>query len=244
MHPRLLAWRPSLRLVVFATIAFALVVAVSLLPGGWGRAYGDTTPGHGGGNLEHCTNGHGSDAEHNKHCRGDSEVSQVLVETVIGGEPDALDTERQELSAGRPFHSADDMFDATQDGGEPAELTYDPVPPDQLAAMNDGTFPGPAVPSGLVRVAAANVQLQPTVTPNRVTLTLHYTDEQLAALGVGEASLGVYLFVPDPANPQGAGTWVQLPATLDAATNTLTIVDVDVSALADHLHQLAILGHA
>jgi hypothetical protein len=243
MHPRLLVWRPSLRLVVFATIACTLVVAVSLLPGGWGRAYGDTTPGNGGGNLEHCTNGHGSDAEHNKHCRGESEVSQLLVEKVIGGEPDALDTERQELSAGGPFHSADGIFDATQDGGEPVELTYDPIPPDQLAAMNDGTFPGPAGPSGLVRVAAANVQLQPTATPNHVTLTLHYTDEQLAALGVSEASLGVYLFVPDSANPQGPGTWVKLPATLDPATNTLTISDVDVSAFANVLHQVAIFGH-
>src|SRR5262245_13937315 len=93
MQPRLLVWRPSARVVVFATIALALVVAVSLLPGGWGRAYGDTTP-------------------------SNAQFSSVAEEAAIGGQPNAPDTQNTDLTAGGgTFRSEDGRFGTTETGG-------------------------------------------------------------------------------------------------------------------------------
>src|SRR5439155_8814103 len=117
------------------------------------RAFGQTVPGGGGGggatgNLE----------QQEKLAR---EVSDVPVEAVIGGQPSAGDTEHANLASGSAFHSLDGILDVVETGGQPVQVTYDPIPPEQLAAMNNGDFPGPTPPVGELRVGAANVQIQP-----------------------------------------------------------------------------------
>src|SRR5438132_13077994 len=99
MQARAMIWRPSLRLALWAALALGLVIAVSLAPGGWGRAYGDTTPGGGGGNQER------------QQHEGQTEVSTEPDEAAVGGEPDAEDTQHQDLQSGQGFHADDGMLD-------------------------------------------------------------------------------------------------------------------------------------
>jgi hypothetical protein len=89
-------------------------------------------------------------------------------------------------------------------------------------------------PTGLRQLSGAQLQLQPLSTPNVVSLTLYYYDDQLGS--TDEASLRAFYWSDE------LGLWVELPVTLDPLANSVTIHNLDVSAFADGLHHVGVFG--
>lgn len=111
------------------------------------------------------------------------------------------------------FQSDDGRMDVGHTGGNPVEVFYDQM--DEAAPV-----PLPGAP-----VMLTDLELQPNDTPNYVNVVLLYTDEELA--GLLESSLRVFYY------DVNAGKWVELPIIVDPIANTITIVNIDVSAFAN-----------
>jgi hypothetical protein len=92
----------------------------------------------------------------------------------------------------------------------------------------------PAPPPGLRELTGLELQLQPIITPNDVTLTLYYTDAQLGSSQ--ESALRIFY------RDDTLDTWVELPVTVDAAANSVTVQGLDVSAFADNPHRVGVFG--
>ncbi len=193
--------------LVGLALGLGLVLAISLMPGGWGPVYGQTVDG-----------GNTNDDDDDGQDQGCGDLG------------DDVECERVDEDNGG-FASSDGVLSVRRTGGEAVVVIYEPET-DPL-----GTAGNPPAPGGLREVTTANVQVQPDGgTPNFVNLTLSYTDEELAALGVSEGSLRMFYYDP------GLGTWVELPIVIDQIANTVTVVNLDVSAFANSPHLIALFA--
>ncbi len=129
------------------------------------------------------------------------------------------------------------------ENGNPVETTWGPgtAQGEQSAPLfgllklgASSAPPAQQTPVGLQQVMSTQVQIQPLGTPNYVNMTLYYTNAQLGALP--ETNLRMFYF------DTGLGAWVELPATVDPLTNSVTVYNVDVSAFADTLHYVGVFG--
>ncbi len=177
-------------------------------------------------------------------CGGDNPTEKPAnSDSAVDGEPAGCrqdDPACGTLQEGnREFRSDDDVFWAFLVDGKPVVVVYEPAADVELPpVLGFQRFVASRRPDAqfvpLRQVVAADVQIQPLGTPNYVNITMHYSDDQIG--GLQESSLRMFYFDDD------LGAWIELPSLVDPLQDTVTVMNVDVSAFANRLHRIAVYG--
>ena len=126
------------------------------------------------------------------------------------------------------FASGTHEWDASSELG--VELSLNLNNPVSLNMSRTTGGVGGGAPSGLAFLESfVSISINDTTAIQGITITMHYTDQQIAELGLNEGSLAIWYW------NESSGNWVELPSTVDTVNNT-------VIAYSDHLTYFAILG--
>ncbi len=89
---------------------------------------------------------------------------------------------------------------------------------------------GGVAPPGLAFLGIfVSIEVNDTTAIDGITIIIHYTDQQIAELGLDESSLAMWYW------NESSGNWVLLPSTVDTGNNI-------VFAHTDHLTYFAVMG--
>ncbi|MEX2705605.1 MAG: right-handed parallel beta-helix repeat-containing protein [Candidatus Freyrarchaeum guaymaensis] len=110
------------------------------------------------------------------------------------------------------------------------ELTLDLNAPISVSVVKTTENVGGGVPSGFVFLGRyVSIVMNDTTAIQGLTIVIHYTDQEVAELGLSESSLSIWYW------DESSGNWVKLPSTVDRHNNIVT-------AYTEHLTLFAILG--